>query len=122
MRIGLALALLGICLVAAPQQQKITVIGKLTRAMAIGGESTGWAIQFESEMTIDGKQVHSIEDASQDIEKLERLENKQVRAGGMLSHRNGVETGDRSILNVSSIKEVKAEAAFNLAGSEWLLE
>jgi len=44
--------------------QKITVTGKLDRVMAIGGESTGWAIQLDSEAAIDGKQVNSIEVAS----------------------------------------------------------
>src|SRR6266700_1321065 len=106
---ALTLAFFGICLAATPQEQKITVTGKLTRVMAIGGESTGWAIQLESETSIDGKQVHSIEVQSQETEKLKTLENKRVRATGKLSHRQGVETGDRSILNVSSIREVKAK-------------
>src|SRR5205807_565433 len=88
----LSLAIFGICFVATSQTQKITVTGKLARVMAIGGESTGWAIQLESETSIGGKQVNSIEVQSQDTKKLETLENKGVRATGKLSHRRGVET------------------------------
>jgi heat shock protein HslJ len=122
MRIGQVLALLCICFAATAQEQKITATGKLVRAMAIGGESTGWTIQLDSEIDIGGKQVHSIEVASQDATKLKQFENKHVRASGTISHRHGVERRDRSILDVSSIEEIEMKSAFNLAGSEWLLE
>jgi hypothetical protein len=74
MRIGQVLALLCICFAATAQEQKITATGKLVRAMAIGGESTGWTIQLDSEIDIGGKQVHSIEVASQDATKLKQFE------------------------------------------------
>jgi heat shock protein HslJ len=127
---GLVLAILCIHLQAQPQERQTTVTGKLGRVMAIGGESTGWAIQLESETTIDGKRVSSIEIDYPNAGKLAKLENKHVRATGMPFHRQGVETGERLVLVVSSIKEVKATtqsepaktAAFNLVGTEWLLE
>jgi len=107
----------------------MTVTGKLTRVMAIGGESTGWTIQLDSEVAVDGKQVNSIEADSRKTKRLEKLENKHVEATGLLSHRQGVETGERIILVISSIKEAQAAvqvpaktASFSLAGSEWLLE
>ncbi len=120
----LAFAAFSVCLAAVPQQQKITVTGKLARVMAIGGESTGWAIELDTAMIIDGKQVHSIEVTSQNPQKLDRLENKHVQASGKISHVQGVERGERTILEVSSIREVRyANApAFHLTGSEWLLE
>jgi hypothetical protein len=126
---GLTLVLFCICLSAEMPAQKITVTGKLTRVMAIGGESTGWAIQLDSEATIDSKQVTSIEVDSRKTKRLEKLENKHVEATGALSHRQGVETGERTVLVISSIKEAQAAvqvpaktAPFSLAGSEWLLE
>ncbi len=131
---GLTLALLCMCFEAIPQGQKLTVTGKVIRVMVIGGESTGWAIQLESEISINGKQVDSIEVASNESQKLARLDNKPVRATGTLIQRHGVETGDRSILEVSAIKEIKGKpaqalqpasapaAALSLTGSEWLLE
>ncbi len=131
---GLTLALLCMCFEAIPQGQKLTVTGKVIRVMAIGGESTGWAIQLESEISINGKQVDSIEVDSHGSNKLEKLENKHVTATGTPSHRHGVETGDRFILEVSAIEEIKdklaqasqpastATVALSLTGSEWLLE
>jgi heat shock protein HslJ len=116
------LALFGICFALISAEQERTVTGKLTRVMATGGESTGWAIQLESEINFEGKPIHSIEVNSTEIKKFETLENKRVRATGTISHRHGVERGDRPILDVSSIREVKSAAAFSLTGSEWLLE
>jgi heat shock protein HslJ len=128
--IGLIFMVFCICLEAQTQSQKITVTGKLNRVMALGGESTGWALQLESEATIDGKQVSSIEVDYPKAEKLEKLDSKRVTATGTISHRQGVETGERPVLVVSSIKETKAATqpvpgktvSFSLLGSEWLLE
>src|SRR5689334_20866977 len=62
-RIGIAmiLGLSFICLPTATRAQKMTVTGKLVRVAAIGGESTGLAIQLDSEITIDGKHADSVE-------------------------------------------------------------
>jgi len=118
--VGVTLALSCICFPATAQEPKITVTGKLIRALAIGGESTGWVIQLESEISIDGKPVNSIEVDSHEIKEFKKLENKRVEASGKLSHRRGVETGNRPILDVSSIRELKAKptpaATFNLDG------
>ncbi|HEV3483562.1 MAG TPA: hypothetical protein VGR97_14685 [Candidatus Acidoferrales bacterium] len=110
MRIALGLIFLLSCIcwqAAAQEQAKMTVTGKLIRVAAIGGESTGWAIQLDSEITIDGKRVNSVEIDYHETSKLEKLENKRVRASGKPSHRHGVETGDRPVLEVSSIREVR---------------
>jgi heat shock protein HslJ len=124
------LALLSVHLQAQPPEQKITVTGKLIRAMAIGGESTGWALELESATTIDGKQMNSIQVSYRKTGKLEKLENKRVRATGKLAHRHGVETGEQPVFELSSIKEAKATAqpappqplSFSLSNNEWLLE
>jgi heat shock protein HslJ len=126
---GLALGLLCIGLHAQSPSETMTATGTLSRVMAIGGESTGWAIQLDSEVAVDGKPVHSIEVDSPKTKKLQKLDGKHVEATGSLSHRQGVEMGDRIVLVLSSIKQappaapVPANAAsFSLAGSEWLLE
>lgn len=133
-RSGIALMLMFFCisLDVSPQERRMTVTGKLIRMMAIGGESSGWAIQLEPELNIDGKQVNTLEVAFHENSKFERLQDKRVRATGKLSSRNGVETGSRSVFEVSSIREIKAKpgqdsqsesmAALDLTGSEWLLE
>ena len=110
-RVSTALILMLFCVCSHAQEraQKINVTGKLSRAMAIGGESTGWSIQLESETTIDGHQVSSIEVDYPKTAKLEKLDGKRVTAIGTLSHRKGVETGERPVLVVSSIKEAKVK-------------
>ena len=105
-----ALILVCACAKAVPQvQTKLTVTGTLARVMAIGGESTGWSIAVDPEITVDGKPVHSIEISYEHAQKLEQLANKRVKATGKLTHKHGVETGDRAVLEVSSIKEIKAK-------------
>jgi heat shock protein HslJ len=126
----LILAVFGGHLQAQTPERQTTVTGKLGRVMAIGGESTGWAIQLDSETTIGGKRVDSIEVDYANTERLQKLADKHVKATGTLSHRHGVEAGERLVLVVSSMKEVKAttqpksakSAAFDLTGTEWLLE
>ena len=60
--IGLILALGCVCLHADESDpQKVTLVGTLHRAMAIGAESTGWMVQVDSETIIDGKPISSIE-------------------------------------------------------------
>jgi hypothetical protein len=106
----LILLLASICVPALAQtetQQKTAVTGKLIRVAAIGGESTGWAIQLEAPVAIDSKPADSVEVDYSDAKKLEGLENKRVMAKGKLSHRHGVETGDRAVLDISSIKEAR---------------
>jgi hypothetical protein len=104
---GFLLILFCVSLVAETKEQKVVVTGTLSRAMAIGAETTGWAIQLDSETTIDGKPVHSVEIAYPKANKLEKLNNKRVNAKGKVGHRHGVETGDRMVLEVSSIKTAK---------------
>jgi heat shock protein HslJ len=74
--------------------------------------------------------VNSIQVSYPKTRKLEKLENKRVRATGKVAHRHGVETGEQPILEVSSIEEAKATAqpspaqpvSFSRSGSAWLLE
>jgi heat shock protein HslJ len=126
---GLALLLCCVPLSGEAKTQSITVTGKLTRVMAIGGESTGWSIELDAESAIDDKQVHAVEVAYHNAAKLEKLDNKRVKATGKLSRRQGVERGERTVLEISSIKAIPAIFApvsaalpFNLVGSEWQLE
>jgi heat shock protein HslJ len=105
------------------QDTNLTVSGTLGRAMAIGGESTGWSVHLDTPTMVEGKQLDSIEIAFSDTAKLNELNNQHVRATGKLSHRQGVETGTRSVLEVSSIQKDEAHAtAPSLTGTEWVLE
>jgi len=103
---SLLLALASSYLPAQAQQQTLT--GRLVRAMAIGGESTGWALELDEATNIDGKQANSIQVSYRKTGKLEKLENKRVTATGKITHRQGVETGEQPVLSVSRLKEAKA--------------
>ena len=105
--VSLVLVLFSMALYGETKEQKIVVTGTLSRAMAIGAETTGWSIQLDSETTIDGKPVHSVEIAYPKTDKLEKLNNQHVKAKGKITHQQGVETGSRTVLAVSSIKEIK---------------
>ena len=120
---ALLLAFFCVCLQANAQGQKMTVKGKLVRAAGIGGESTGWLIESNSEITIDGRQVRSIEVDYRPAQRLSSLQDKQVEASGTLSRRHGVETGERPVFEIDSIREAPTHAGVvNLTEGEWLLE
>jgi hypothetical protein len=105
--IGLILALSALTSEARAQGSRIAVTGELKRVAAIGGESTGWVVQLDSETIIDGKKVAFIEVEYKNPGRLEKLENMRVEARGVLSHRQGVESGERTVLVVSSIRMAK---------------
>ena len=96
---------------AQDKSDKLTVQGKLTRLMAIGAETSGWAVELNPAMDVHGKQVSSIEIVYIDGKKLESLANKSVKASGFLSNVSGIETGQRPVLNVTSIKPLKEKAS-----------
>ncbi|MGB2666246.1 MAG: hypothetical protein WAK48_19740 [Candidatus Acidiferrum sp.] len=106
----LIIALLLFAASAPAQSDKLTVTGKLTRVMAIGAETSGWAIELDPALTVNDNHVTSIEIQYSNAQKLEALANKTVKATGKLSNAVGVETGHRPILTVSSIKLTKSTA------------
>jgi hypothetical protein len=101
------LLLLCVFLPLHAKSKKLTVTGKLTRTMAIGAETSGWLIELNPAITLDGKQLTSLEVQSSDTQKLESLNGQWVQAKGTLSSISGVETGARTILQVSSVKGIK---------------
>lgn len=126
----LLLGLFGLSLPSQTRAQTIAVTGKLVRMMVVGAESTGWAIEFDSPKTINGKQMGSIQVSYANAAKLDKLAEQRVRATGKLSHRHGVETGEQAVLEISSIKRAKTQpqatpeqaASTELAHSEWVLQ
>jgi hypothetical protein len=113
--LSIVLLILAFCDLARAQgkisEPKITVSGTLTRVMAIGGESTGWSIQFVSPTSIEGKKVDSIEVKFDDPNQGEKYENRHVKVTGTIRTVHGVETGDRAVLEATSIKETKTPKA-----------
>jgi hypothetical protein len=103
---GLILMLGCVCLHADESDpQKVSLVGTLHRAMAIGGESTGWMVQVDSETTIDGKPISSIEVSdTRKPKQLEDFDNKRVKIAGKVVYRHGVETGVQSYIEITTIK------------------
>ena len=104
--ICLILTLCCVCLYADESDpQKVTLVGTLHRAMAIGGESTGWMVQVDSETTIDGKPISSIEVSdTRKPKQLEDFDNKRVKIAGKVVYRHGVETGMQPYIEIKTIK------------------
>ncbi|HET7109001.1 MAG TPA: hypothetical protein VFI38_19460 [Candidatus Acidoferrum sp.] len=92
-----------------PVEGTVEATGKLVKVMAVGGETSGWAIEFEKEMSFGGNDVHSIE-VEGDAKKFGKLENKKVTVKGMIVHRSGTEGKDRIVFVAQKIKEWKAPA------------
>jgi hypothetical protein len=90
-----------------PVEGTVEATGKLVKVMAVGAETTGWAIQFEDEVSFGGKGTHSIE-VEGDVKKFGKLENKKVMVKGAVVHRSGVETKDRMVFVVQKIKAWQA--------------
>ena len=105
--VGFLLILFSMGATAQTAATKITVIGKLTRVMAIGGESTGWAVEFDTETNVQNKPLRSIEVKFSDPQQAEKYANKRVKITGVVTHRHGLETGDAPMLAVTSIKALK---------------
>jgi len=90
------------------EQETITVTGKLVRVVAIGGETTGWAVKLDSPLEVEGKKLSRIEvDAGDKREKISELENKHVQVTGTLEKRRGVERGEYWVIAAQEIQEVK---------------
>jgi heat shock protein HslJ len=128
----LILFLFCICLHADEDNpQKITVTGTLSRAMAIGAETTGWILQVSSETVIDGKPISSIEVSdTRKPKQLDDFANKVVKISGKVVYRHGVETGTQPYIEVQTIKVVAKPISsspaqplpFSLVGTAWSLE
>src|ERR1700751_2406354 len=99
MTTGVLLAALLLCVGAriAPQgmpvEGSVEATGKLVKVAAVGGETTGWTIEFEKEVSFGGTGVHSIE-VEGDVKKFAKLENKKVTVKGSIAHRSGTERKD----------------------------
>jgi hypothetical protein len=84
------------------QPGEMILIGELTHVMGIGGETTGWALELQSDLTLEGQTFRSIE-VSGPQKKLARLANQKVKARGFIKHRHGVERKDWVVLEITSI-------------------
>lgn len=87
------------------EPEELTVSGKLTRVVGIGGETTGWAVRLDSATNVNGKSIESIE-ISGSTKLFLKLEGKHVKASGTIAVRHGVERGDWPVLQVTALEEI----------------
>ncbi len=88
------------------EQDLVTVTGKLVKIVAIGGETTGWAVDLDSTVEIDGKKLNRIE-IDPNREKINSFNNKQVEIIGALKKRSGIERKEYWVMVAKKIKEIK---------------
>jgi hypothetical protein len=96
----------------AIKSKRLTVLGTLTDDMTIGAERSGWTIQLNPVIIVDGKLISSIQVKSPNSRQLESLEDKFVQAKGKLTVISGAETEQRPVFEISSIKEHKSHKGF----------
>ena len=90
------------------EQRLITVTGKLVKIVAIGGETTGWAVDLDSSLKIDGKKLNRIE-IDPNREKIDGFNNKRIKIIGALKKRSGIERKEYWVIAVNKIQEIKTK-------------
>jgi hypothetical protein len=100
-----------VCQGGGPTEQKErsegmrTVTGTLQRVAAIGGETTGWAVDLDSALAIGGEELKQIEVDPGD-NKIDTLDGKRVEIVGQLKKRQGVERKDYWVIAADKIREI----------------
>lgn len=85
------------------QPGEVILIGRLTHVMGVGGETTGWSLELNSDVTLEGQTFRAIE-VSGPAKKLAKLANQEVKARGFVKHRHGAERKDWLVLDITSIQ------------------
>jgi len=89
------------------EQKMVTVTGKLIKAVAIGGETTGWAVNLDSPLQVEGEKLNRIEIDPNNNKKAGELENKRVKVTGVLGKRRGIERKEYWVIVATEIDELK---------------
>jgi hypothetical protein len=84
--------------------ETITVTGRLIKIAAIGGETTGWAIDLESPLEVYDKQLGRIE-VDPGNKDISGFEDRQVEVTGTLEKRHGIERGVYPVIVIEKISE-----------------
>ena len=81
----------------------ITVTGKLIRIMAIGGETTGWAVDLDEPRQIGGARLTriTIDPAGRPVAD---FDNRRVEIAGILEKRSGIERGEYWVIVVKEMR------------------
>ena len=82
-------------------------VGKLVRVVAIGGETTGWAVRLDAERQVGEATLRQVEvDTAPSQVNLESFQDKQVEITGTLTWRRGVERKKYPVVILETIREL----------------
>ena len=84
-------------------EARCTVTGKLTRQMAIGGETLGWAVYMDRPREIGGTTLTHIE-IDPAGNKVDDFADRRVEISGTLEKRSGIERGEYWVIVVDKIR------------------
>jgi hypothetical protein len=90
-------------------ESEVTVSGTLGQVVEAGGETTGWAIHLDRKVTIQDREVSSLEVSGRGRD-LVQLNGQHVEATGTIVIRHGVERGDWPVLEIRMIRALKLKA------------
>ena len=92
---------------AEPKEEPKTVIvtGKLVKIVAIGGETTGWAVDLDSPIEVNGEKLNRIEIDPKE-KKIDGFKDKRVEVTGTLEKRYGIERGEYWVIVFQKIREL----------------
>ncbi|MBI4459301.1 MAG: hypothetical protein HY648_04485 [Acidobacteria bacterium] len=81
--------------------------GKLVRVVAIGGETTGWAVRLDAERQVGDATVLQVEvDPESRQVRLQPFQDKRVEITGTLIWRRGVERKKYPVVIIETIREL----------------
>lgn len=101
------LALLCVYLPLHARPKHLIVTGKLIEVSASSTEAVAWALQLNPVITIDGRQLSTLEIKTPRPQKLESLQDAFVQAKGTLKTDDATDAGIFPVLQLSSIHSVK---------------
>ena len=92
---------------SVPADKEVTLTGVLGRAVAVGGESTGWRILLAPEMKDEyPERSMDVDPCGVDVSQ---FNGKLVEATGKLVYRTTLERGRHRVLELKSLKEVMTD-------------
>ena len=102
----MCIALFATAAFADRQPEELQLSGQVRQVMAIGGETTGWALVLDFETAVGGKIFKEIELDPGDT-NMRQYKGQRAIVTGTLKEKTGVERGKYTVLQVKSIKKVE---------------
>lgn len=93
------------------RSKRLTVMGTLTEVPPLSAETSGWSIQLNPVIMVNGQQITFLEIKSSNPQRLESLEDKFVQATGTLTFTSSSNSVRCPVLELSSIKEHHAKGS-----------